>query len=285
MTLLPAGFQFSQRSLQDYVECQRRFFLRYIEQISWPAIESEPLVDHESHLQAGSDFHRLVQRYLIGIPVERLSASLASSGVGGDNLQRWWGNFLQESNIQPVNDQFVEATLSAPLHNFRLLATYDLIRWDFGAGRLEVRIYDWKTSLKKPPRQWLEGRLQTRVYPYLVTQAGQALFGEQELEPESIKMIYWFAEQPREPEIFAYSTEKFQADKKYLLSLVNEIDGLAAEEFHLTGDLAKCKYCTYRSLCDRGISAGEVPPGDRFDDSPGSDSFDLDFEQIAEIEF
>ena len=285
MTLLPAGFQFSQRSLQDYVECQRRFLLRYIEQISWPAIESEPWKEHESHLQAGSDFHRLVQRYLIGIPVERLSASMPPSNLGNDNLQRWWANFLQELDIQPVNDQFVEATLSAPLHNFRLLATYDLIRWEIVTGGLEVWIYDWKTSLKKPPRQWLEGRLQSRVYPCLVTQAGQALFGEQRLQPESIKMIYWFAEQPREPEIFAYSAEKFQADHKYLLSLVDEIDGLAAEDYHLTGELAKCKYCTYRSLCDRGISAGEVEPGDMFDDSPGSDYFDLDFEQIAEIEF
>jgi hypothetical protein len=285
MSLLPAGFQFSQRSLQDYVECQRRFLLRYIEQISWPAIESEPLREHESHLQAGSDFHRLVQRYLIGIPKERLSASLASSIGGNDNLQRWWENFLQELDILPVEDQFVETTLSAPLQNFRLLATYDLIRWDIGAGGLEVRIYDWKTSLKKPSRQWLEGRLQTRVYPYLVTQAGQSLFGQQHLEPERIKIIYWFAEQPREPEIFAYNGENFQADNKYLLSLVNEIDGLAAEEFHLTGDQAKCKYCTYRSLCDRGISAGEVEPGDEFDGSPGSDYFDLDFEQIAEIEF
>ena len=65
---LPEDFQFSQRSLQDYTDCQRRFQLRYLEQLAWPAVESEPLSDHERQMQAGAAFHRLVQRFLVGIP-------------------------------------------------------------------------------------------------------------------------------------------------------------------------------------------------------------------------
>ena len=40
-----ASFQLntlSQSSLQDYVDCARRFQLRYLDRLSYPAIESEP---------------------------------------------------------------------------------------------------------------------------------------------------------------------------------------------------------------------------------------------------
>ena len=61
---LPHSFQFSQGSLQAYVDCPRLFQLRYIEGLSWPAPEVEPALENERHLQLGSDFHRLVQQYL-----------------------------------------------------------------------------------------------------------------------------------------------------------------------------------------------------------------------------
>ena len=285
MSLLPPGFQFSQRSLQDYVDCQRRFQLRYLEQLVWPAVESEPLIEHESQMQAGADFHRLVQRYLVGIPAERLSAMLASSGSSTSDLQRWWENYLQFSNIVPVKGQLVESSLSAPLHSYRLLAKYDLVRWEGDADSLRVKIYDWKTSLKKPTRQWMEYRLQTRVYPYLLAQAGKAVLSDQLVNPDQIEMVYWFTEQPKEAHIFKYSAEQFQADHDYLLGLVEEIETLSEANFHLTADESKCKYCTYRSLCDRGISAGRIDPGEIIDDSAGSEDFELDFDQVAEIEF
>jgi hypothetical protein len=74
----------SQSSLQDYVDCARRFQLRYIDRLSYPAIESEPALENEKHQQEGEYFHRLVQQYLIGIPAEQIS-KLANT----DNLQRW----------------------------------------------------------------------------------------------------------------------------------------------------------------------------------------------------
>ena len=36
-TNLPANFTFSQSSLQAYVDCARRFWLAYVEQLPWPA--------------------------------------------------------------------------------------------------------------------------------------------------------------------------------------------------------------------------------------------------------
>ena len=86
---LPDDFQFSQGSLQDFVDCRRRFYLRCLLRLRWPAVQSEPMLEHERYLQQGSDFHRLAQQALVGLPVERLSASLV-----GEDLSHWWENFL-----------------------------------------------------------------------------------------------------------------------------------------------------------------------------------------------
>ena len=86
---LPSGFTFSQSSLQDYSDCPRRFQLRYIEQLLWPAVETEPVLENERRQQEGQHFHRMVQQHLIGLPAETL-ARLANSPT----LSRWWGNYL-----------------------------------------------------------------------------------------------------------------------------------------------------------------------------------------------
>ena len=41
--LLPDDFQFSASSLQDFVDCPSRFYLRSIRGLRYPAPESEPL--------------------------------------------------------------------------------------------------------------------------------------------------------------------------------------------------------------------------------------------------
>ncbi len=285
MTLLPLDFQFSQRSLQDYVDCRRRFQLRYLEQLSWPAVEAEPLIEHENRLQAGAAFHRLVQRYLLGVPAERLSAMVESGGTESGELRRWWQNFLQFGMVTPSENSLVEGMLSAQIGSYRLLAKYDLIRWGEDHSNDRLTIFDWKTSPTRPPHQWLADRLQTRVYPYLLVRAGSPIIGEQRLSPEQIEMVYWFADHPQEPQRFSYSEEQYQLDHDYLAGLVGEIDTLGDGDFYLTADESHCKFCTYRSLCDRGTAAGSLDQV-AFDQDPEStDDLDLDFDQIAEIEF
>src|SRR5687767_10084758 len=134
-----ASFQLntlSQSSLQDYVDCARRFQLRYLERLSYPAVEAEPALENEQHQQEGEYFHRLVQQHLIGIPSEQV-AKLANTM----NLQRWWDNWKEFRNLEEFGSLYPEITLSAPLGNFRLLAKYDLIAVKDG----KAIIYDWKT--------------------------------------------------------------------------------------------------------------------------------------------
>jgi RecB family exonuclease len=265
----------SQSSLQDYTDCPRRFQLRYLERLAYPAEESEPAIENERHMQEGEYFHRLVQQRLLGIPHERISG-LANS----ENLARWWANFASDPVLTalfaaPDLRIFPEFTLSAPLGGFRLLAKYDLI-----AATADGRfvIYDWKTYRKRPRNDWLAARLQTRVYRSLLAQAGGRLNGDRPISPEQIEMVYWFADFPSEPGRFPYTAAQVQRDWSGLVALAGEIS--SAQDFPLTEDVSRCLFCPYRSYCDRGVRAGE---GENLETEATLE--ELTLEQIQEIEF
>jgi hypothetical protein len=124
-------------------------------------------------------------------------------------------------------------------------------------------------------------RMQTRVYRYLLSVAGTHLNGGQPIRPESIEMVYWFADFPSEPAIFRYDESQFQRDQSALEKLVREIEGL--DKFELTDDEGKCRFCPYRSYCRRGAVAGDWR--DAESESEAYEVFDINFEQIAEIAF
>jgi hypothetical protein len=283
---LPAGFQFSQGSLQDFVDCRRRFQLRYLWNLSWPAVESEPALEHETFMRQGAAFHHLVQQHLLGVPAGIISASLG----GDETLIAWWENYLTHAGFlqaDAVEKRFVEIALSAPLGGFRLVAKYDLLALH-ADGR--ATIVDWKTSRRPPRRAWLAERLQTRVYPYLLARAGAALTGGQPLAPEQIEMLYWYASAPTRPVRFDYSQAQYQADEAYLGDLAATIQRLEGDAFHLTVDEKRCRFCVYRSLCDRGVEAGEGLDEALESWEEGEPAADLaaaafDFDQIGEIEY
>jgi CRISPR/Cas system-associated exonuclease Cas4 (RecB family) len=263
----------SQSSLQDYADCERRFQLRYLERLSYPAVESEPALENEKHQQEGEYFHRLVQQYLIGIPAEQVGRLAATP-----NLQRWWENFLAAPDLQNIRSAerlIPEATLSAPLGRYRLIAKFDLIT--IANGR--AVIYDWKTYRKRPRNEWLSARMQTRVYRALLAHAGAHLNNGQAFSPEQIEMVYWFAEYPEDPARFTYTSAQYKRDWDTLLKFAAEI--ASASTYPLTDDPTRCLYCPYRSYCERGVRAGDVEQAEA--ESEAEEWFDLNFEQIGEI--
>jgi hypothetical protein len=265
----------SQSSLQDYVDCAQRFKLRYLDRLSYPAVETEPTLENEKHQQEGEYFHRLLQQYLIGIPAEQI-AKFANTA----NLQRWWENFQNSKDLMSLRDSsrlFSEATLSAPLGRYRLLAKYDLIALQDG----KATIYDWKTYRKRPRTEWLAARMQTRVYQALLVQAGAHFNHGKPFEPEQIEMIYWFSDFPTDPARFVYSSAQFKRDWDLMLKLSEEV--ATAPAYPLTEDRQKCLYCTYRSYCERGIQAGTLEQAEA--DMESEELFDVNFEQIGEIAF
>lgn len=280
--ILPNGFQFSQGSLQDYEDCHRRFLLRYIQQLAWPAVESEPMLESERYALQGKQFHKMIQQHLIGVPAEKISAMIVS-----EELREWWQNYLdyyQQEELAKQKVLYPEISLSAAIGNHRITATYDFISVQ-NDGTLVIT--DWKTNRHRPQRIWLERRLQTRVYPYVLTLSGSFLIDGKSVDPEHIRMIYWFANYPDQPEIFTYNEQSFAADQSYLENLSNEIQLADESHFVMTGDERRCQFCVYRSLCARGVQAGDMNTianeSDDFATFEGDVPFDID--QIAEIAY
>jgi len=310
---LPKTFQFSATSLQDYVDCHRRFQLRYLLQIAWPAPEAEPIAEQERRDWLGRDFHQLVHRHLLGLPTETLSAT-----VHDPDLARWWQAYLAYLPTLHAARVIPEVGLSTPLGGYRVIAQYDALvfrderpgaqgetSWASPEDGPAFLIVDWKTFRQRPSRAWLAQRMQTRVYPLVWVQAGAALVrsarGEGDdhpIQPDQVEMRYWLAEYPQFPEAFGYDVATYQADLDYLTALITEIAERAEAElaaasafdnvWPLTADWGHCRFCSYRSLCERGDAAG--PAAEYLESESGglsSDvgdlSFDLDWGQVQEI--
>ena len=106
---LPPTFTFSQSSLQAYADCPRRFWLAYVEQLPWPAVEASPVHEHEQAMRLGERFHRLVERSEIGMPPAQVAAELAPP------LSTWFDAYLRHRpGDLPTEAVEVERVLAIP---------------------------------------------------------------------------------------------------------------------------------------------------------------------------
>ncbi len=263
---LPA---FSQTSLQDYATCPRRFELRHLRHVQWPALDSEPFRQQEAHTLRGQQFHRLAHQFALGIPADVLIATLADETIRG-----WWQRFLGSQLDGLPARWLAETALTAPFAGYRFTARYDLLAVEPG----RAIIVDWKTALRRPERDTLAGRLQTVLYRFLLVKAGAYLNDGVPFAPEQVSMIYWFAEFPDAPERFDYDAGQYAADGRFLSLMASDISHRAEQDFALTTQQGDCRFCNYRSLCDRG-------PTGRWDDGPPDDADAVPFYAMDEVLF
>lgn len=273
---LPEDFVFSQGSLQDYADCPRRFELRYLMRQRWPAPEVDDMLEFEALAEQGQQFHHLVHQHLAGIP-----ADVLVKYIEDDTLRRWFDCYLQNGLEDVPPRRHPEITLTVALGQAWLLAKFDLVALLPGQQAL---IVDWKTSRRMPRRDWLAQRLQTIVYRYVLAQGGEFLNQGQPIAPEQIEMVYWYADHAGAVHRLPYDAAQFQADHAALLRMVQEI--ATRPDFPLTDDVRHCRFCVYRSLCDRGTTAGPLEQWEA-EDYEGADlsDFTLDIDEIGEIEF
>jgi CRISPR/Cas system-associated exonuclease Cas4 (RecB family) len=282
---LPEGFIFSQSSLQDYVDCQRRFQLRYILRQAWPAVEAEPYLENERLMDQGAHFHQIIRQHLVGVPKAKILPTI----TGDELIEQWWNNYLhalKEGELRFIseagNTHYEEIILSRQVGKFRLIAKYDLLVI-YPDGKLVI--LDWKTSRNRPRHTWLADRLQTHVYPFVLAGAAKVFMDGKIPNPAQIEMLYWFANHPEQPEHFTYDASRYREDERYITDLISNIQHKTEQIFPLTLDVRRCMYCTYRSLCNRGVSAGDLQHLEEWQEPDSSQEIDLDFDQIGEIEF
>ena len=271
---LPAGFTFSQASLQDYSDCPRRFQLRYVLGVRWPAADAEPSI-WEKRAQQGAAFHRLVHQHTVGIP----EASLGET-ITDPELRVWWQAYLDTPppNL-PTEVRRSEVRLSVPLNGYRLMARYDLLA--ITPGHRAV-IVDWKTSKRRTRRGLLASRWQTRVYRYVLVDAAKDLNGERELDPEQVELLYWFTNYPQQTEHMPYDAGLYAADQLAIKTAVAQIAARDKETWTLTSDLKHCRYCTYRTLCEHDTV--EAPEPD-WEPQEEPEDWEIDLDQVGEIAF
>jgi len=290
--LLPEDFRFSQTSLQVYDDCKRRFWLSYIQQVPWPAIQASPIAEHERVMRLGQAFHRLVERAEEGVlatdpatPLDTLDMPLAT----------WFRAYLQHrpSNLPAAHTE-VERTLDVPLPldrvAVRLVAKYDLI-----AAEKQSRavIVDWKTGGKRPEPATLLRRLQTAVYLYVLVEASSRLeWGP--LLPDQVEMRYWFVAAPAHPIVFAYDSAQHEANRRRISAIVSEILASRTEaDFPKVPDTEfnrkyLCGFCTYRGLCDRGDRAtglDELDDAEQPDLEEASPAMDFGLDDVDTLAF
>lgn len=268
----------NQSNLQDFSECPRRFELKVIDNISWPAAYLEPLSQVEQATEIGNKFHQLCHQFFTGIDQDSLSATISSPA-----LKIMWENFSTFAKDIEDENRYSEIILGTPFLGHQLIAKFDLV-----VKTIEGKfvIYDWKTSTHKPTRTLLSQRYQTFLYPFIFVNSGKNIFNIEQTHPKDVSMNYWYPMSSDPEEIFPYSDTLLSENTAHLTEIVSSIDGCINSEgtFPLTEDRKLCSKCVYRSLCERGIRA------DKFNTFTEIDQEDLsgvhfDLDNISEIEY
>jgi hypothetical protein len=255
--MIPEDFTFSQHSLADFNTCQWRFLLRHVEHVAWPAAEMQDQVAADRRQEQGVAFHLRAMQYFSGLPVDQLIGSSADV-----ELEAWWQDFLSIEQKLPYRVEggsgwrlMPELQLNARLGRHRVTGKFDLLAALPGDA---YQVYDWKSGARAPARDVLEGHPQTRLYNWLVTEAGGHALGLEQggLDPGLVSMTYWYAGQPGTWIRFDYSAAQFQADAEQLSALLDYIASLPEDGFRKTEDTRACRFCLYRSYCERGYRPG-----------------------------
>jgi hypothetical protein len=275
----PLTFQFNQANLQDYQDCKRRFYLKYILHLAWPAAPAEPVAEFENHLRKGEIFHRLAHQYFIGIPEKSLD-QIAQR----EEVLDWWRpflvfarrNFALQDTLQPERKVLVKGK------DYKFAVRYDLL----AVTQENVHVYDWKTSYLRYSQDTARNRIQTRVYLYVLSHINLPGLIPSSIPFEKMRLTYWFAQFPEQAISLDYDESLYQEDEQFLTHLIEEI--LYPEnDYKMTDDERHCRYCTFRSLCDRGIQAGVLSAdNDEFLSGHEAETeLEFNFNEIPEIEF
>lgn len=267
---LGKDFIFSANNLQDYLDCPRRFELKYILKQNWPAISSQPVQEMEFRIQQGNRFHQIVNQFLSNIPIDTLKHSITDP-----DLSAWFTGFqefIKPYLKYPYHSEFL---LTMPLEGHRLIAVFDFITQ---ISDSEILIIDWKTTTRRPKKEIYLQTIQFLLYPLIAFENQKIIFPKNDpLVDKMISMTFWFPNFPESTLTNTLSYADQQSSRKVISNLISEIAKKELGEFEKTANEKHCAYCHFRSLCERGIAAGhsDEDPSE-YEDPYGISNFDLD---------
>jgi hypothetical protein len=243
-TLLPTRFRYTQNNLNDFQECKHRFYLRHLAQQPWPATDATDAeaLAHERRLRAGVVLHRWIERFWLGAIDPAMDAP-----EGDDEMRALWSRFCKTDFSFLPAQRNPELALSCELGARRLYARFDLLAIEPG----RAVIIDWKAARNVAHEDWGR-RLQTRVYLFVLAEAGAPYHEGADLQPEQCEMRYWLGNAAQPWVTVPYSREQHEANRDFLAQLAGDVYNRShIEHFPMTDDLRQCAPCGYRTLCKR----------------------------------
>lgn len=275
-TLLPARFRFTQNNLNDFLGCNHRFFQRHIAQQPWPAMDtsSAQAMVQERRLHTGVALHRWIERFWLGA-----IDPFTDAPEGDDELRALWSRFVSTDFSFLPAQRNPELGLSCALGARRLYARFDLLAIEPG----RAVIVDWKSARNVGFEDWA-ARLQTRIYLFVLVEAGDPYHNGVQLLPEQCEMRYWLANAQQPWVTVPYSQQQHEENREFLSHLAGDIfQREHIDQFPLTDDVRQCEPCGYRTLCKRG--AGHVLRESNTDDWRDEDRAIIDARDVHALEY
>ncbi len=233
--LLPHEFVASATGLECYLSCPRRFRQKYIDRL--PASLSDK--EAQKRFRRGDLFHKLVVWDSLEMDIAPILAFEED-----DSLSAIWECYTRFQETLAANGATVEheQVLTAHCNGIAVTARLDAL---VTAPDGSITIYDWKTGSFASSFR-LVNHPQSQVYPWVVQQVRK---------PPSLRLVYWFPEQPDEPLHIECTPGYLQDATAWLTDLLTRITG--DREFAMTPNRKVCRTCEYLAHCGVTAEAGD----------------------------
>jgi len=227
-------FYFTQNSLKTFSECPFKFKKKYIDNIKW---ESSSSIN--SKIEFGLDFHKIAERYFLGIPV------FEESFKDNEILYNAYINLTKHFPLEKENRYLPEYTIRFADGDVRLEANLDLL---VVKPENIIEIWDFKTNADLNKGQKYLNSLQTRIYLYCVKKTLNNILGFSS-NCAKIKMIYFNPENNVEIAVVDYTEEMYNNDHKYIKKLIKNVFEYDYNKFNREEHLKSCDYCEFNLFC------------------------------------
>ncbi|MBT9317230.1 PD-(D/E)XK nuclease family protein [Leptothoe spongobia] len=232
----------SQAHLTLLETCPRRFQYIFDQSLAVP-----PKPEGQEAALWGSQFHLLMQQQALGMPMAVMATANEDMTAKVEALRQRAPHLFQPEPNEYLRQSEHQRTLAFNGYVFTVI--YDLVVLTQESGV----IFDWKTYLKPPLKQYLASDWQTRLYLYVLAETS-------DLDPEQLTMVYWFVRHrdqqgndlPPSDYRFAYNLQQHDQTRADLLQLTERLSRLRqGGEFPQTQLLDRCCRCPFQIRCQR----------------------------------
>lgn len=245
----------SQGQLNLIENCPRKFQHLYMDQFG---VQVSP--EAQQKLDWGKKFHRLMQQYQLGLPIELLSPVDPEMVKA---VRRFWDKAPERLTALFSNPKtFRQAEQKRSLifaENYLLIVIYDL----FIADSQHAQIFDWKTYRQPRSAAELEQNWQTRLYLYVLVETSEYL-------PEQVSMTYWFvppqSDEPPTFLTFPYDRAKHAQTEVELTQRLMQLSHWKHEYEHYgqllpqcAVTMGHCQSCQFAIRCHRHPDPEQSP--------------------------